>query len=158
MDDQYLTHAELVRIWRVIACENLEWGDVDPKFEGMQPGVANIFCPFHENRHSPSARPYWDEKRDILVIHCFREHRTFTVYDYIDLILCKERKQYKDPGEFLKDYFGESEYNELFEIARTQDYALNETQINLKREYIRNVYNEYDNVISFINALYLEKE
>lgn len=62
MDDQYLTHAELVRIWRVIACENLEWGDVDSKFEGMQPGVANIFCPFHENRHSPSARPYWDEK------------------------------------------------------------------------------------------------
>lgn len=154
---EYISTEDKYSIWKSMAEANLEWGDVDDRFTDLQPGLANIMCPFHVNKRSPSARPYWDEDRDILVIHCFRERRTFTVFDYINLILCNHRHAYKDPGDFLQSYFGPERYKELFELARDNLSQINEAKIEVKREYIKNLYNQYDNVIDFINTLYLEK-
>lgn len=155
-DNTFLSDNELRDIWRNIAEYNLEWGDVDSQFEGLQPGLANIYCPFHDNKHSPAARPYWDEDRDVLTIFCFRERRSFSVYDYIDLILCRERRIYKDPGEYLQKHFGEVAYKELFQLARQSLLTMRADKFDQKCKYIRNLYNEYDNVVDFINALYTE--
>ena len=73
------------------------------------------------------------------------------------MILCNQRHAYKDPGDFLQSYFGPERYKELFELARDNLSQINEAKIEVKREYIKNLYNQYDNVIDFINTLYLEK-
>lgn len=155
--NELINQEELYDIWRDIAISNLEWSDVDDRFADLQPGVANILCPFHDNRHSPSARPYWDEDRDILVIHCFREKKTFTVFDYINLILCNQQKRYKDPGDYLVRYFGQDKYNELYKLAKDKALKIGESKVEQKKEYIKNLYSEHNNVVGFINALYLEQ-
>lgn len=153
--DNVFSEKDLNKIWKEVINDNFEWGDVNPRFWGLQPGVANIFCPFHDNRHSPAARPYWDEERNILVIHCFMEHRTFTCYDYVKLILCKELGNYKDPGEFIIDKLGAEKYLELCKVAQMGMSLSKESSITLKKEYINNVYNEHAEVCGFINELYL---
>ena len=52
---------------------------------------------------------------------------------------------------------GEQKFNELYTLAEQESYIENETLLEQTIDYIDNLYNEHDNVIDFINCLYLEK-
>ena len=57
----------------------------------------------HENHDTPAAKMYWDEERELWILHCFGEcHRNFTAYDYVKLILCEKYQRYSSPLHFLK--------------------------------------------------------
>lgn len=47
--------------------------------------VNNMFCPFHHNVHTPSAKMYKDKYGWCL--YCFNEKRIFTTYDVYERIL-----------------------------------------------------------------------
>lgn len=47
--------------------------------------VNNMFCPFHHNVHTPSAKMYKDEYG--WVLWCFNEHRIYTTYDVYEILL-----------------------------------------------------------------------
>jgi hypothetical protein len=48
----------------------------------------------------------------------------------------------------------EQELKEIVKLAELNYEDMSETAIAQKIEYIENTYNEYDNVVDFINALY----
>lgn len=92
---------EEIRILKEIIIHTFTWGDLNPKYTNLSSELGNIFCPLHpENRLSPHSKAYWDEERDILVVHCFRDHVNFTTYDYLTKILIDSKKMYKDPWDF----------------------------------------------------------
>ena len=89
-------------VLRRVINHNFSFSDLSKRFENVDSSTGNIYCPFHENYTTPAAKMYWDDIQDMWVIWCFSEQRRFTAYDYVDLIMCKEREQYRSPLEFLK--------------------------------------------------------
>lgn len=144
------------KILRMIAETYVTFQKLDRRLANLGLINANIFCPFHDNRHSPAAKAYYDEERSIWVIHCFAEHRTFTTYDYIKIILVDRENQYKSVKEYLLKELGETTFNEAYSLAEREQYLYNETLHEQRLTYIENLYSKYNNVTDFINALYLE--
>jgi hypothetical protein len=72
--------------------------------------------------------------------------------------MVQSRRQYESVWDFLEQNLPEQELKEHIIIA--QKYVAEEDEINVeeKRNYIRNLYNTYDDLSEFINRLYLEKE
>ena len=101
------------KILRLIVDQNFSLTELCPQYRGLS-GATQVFCCFHENKSTKSARLYWDDDRDMLVLHCFAEHRTFTAYDYVDLIIVKRRGDYSSVESFLIDKLGEQKFNELY--------------------------------------------
>lgn len=147
-----------VRVLREIVEQTFDLTDVCPRYGKEVVGATNVFCVFHENRNTPSAKLYVDEEKGITVLHCFAEHRTYTSYDYIDKILVQQKHRYQSVQDFLIKNLGEQKFNELYTLAEQEAYLENETLLEQTIEYIDNLYNEHDNVIDFINHLYLEIE
>lgn len=145
-------------ILRQVLEQSFDLTDVCPQYSKDIVGATNVFCVFHDNRSTPSGKLYFDEERGITVLHCFSEHRTFTAYDYVNLILVNKRHKYSSVQDFLLRNLGEQKFNELYSIVERDSYLENETLIEQTVEYVNNLYNEHDNVIDFINCLYLEKE
>jgi len=147
------------KILREIAEQNFSWEDVNPKrFNTNVMLNSNMFCPFHENHSTPAAKAFLDDEKDIIIIWCFTEQRRFSVYDYINLIIVRQWQKFSSVQDYLINRLGEEKFNELYTLAE-QDIALgNEALMEQTIEYIDNLYNEHDNVIDFINCLYLEKE
>ena len=146
-------------ILRSIIESECSFSDLEPMYSNAAANTANVYCVFHEHGfHSPSAKFYWDDDKDILVLHCFRERRTFTSADYVERILIEKQGKYKTLEEFCIDWMGEKEYESLTEIYgdRIRNGYVN--KLDEKIEYITNLYNKYDNVVDFINSLYLEKD
>lgn len=128
--------------------------EIVPEYDGASQNSANVFCVFHDNFSSPSGKLYWDDDKDILVLHCFAEHKTYTAYDYVERILCDKLEKYESPIEFLSKNLPERELNEALELAALNYEAVTETVLEQKVTYITNLYNEYDNIEDFINHLY----
>ena len=148
-----------VRILREIAEQNFTWEDVNPKRFNLNVMLnSNMFCPFHENRSTPAAKAFVDDEKGITTIWCFTEQRRYTVYDYINLIIVKQWQKYPSVQDYLIDKLGESRFNELYTLVEQESVLDNEALIEQTVEYIDNLYNEHDNVIDFINCLYLERE
>lgn len=144
------------KIVKRIAEESFEWGDLNPKYEGQDSTTGNVFCCFHPNFGTPAAKFYEDEERGIMVLWCFRERRSFTVYDYIDLILVGERKEAQNAKEWIIDEIGERKFNELYEVLSQDIEALDSARYEERVTYINNIASEYDSTTDFIDALYLE--
>lgn len=142
------------RLLRNIIEQNFPLNEIVPEYAGLTQNTANVFCVFHPNHGSPAGKLYWDDEKEILVLHCFSEHRTFTSYDYVKLILCDKKYKYTDPVDFLIKNMSEQELKEIVKLAELNYEDMSETAIAQKIEYIENTYNEYDNVVDFINALY----
>lgn len=146
-------------ILRAIAENSITFEQLNPKrFNHNVMLNSSIFCPFHDNYNTPAAKAYWDEDRDIVVIWCFTEQKRFTTYDYINKILVNKYKKYSSVQDYLIRTLGENKFNELYSLAEQSTSLENESLREQTVEYIDNLYNEYDNVIDFINCLYLEKE
>lgn len=147
-----------LRQWRAIKeviNRNFTFADLSPKFKGVDSSTGNIFCPFHENHETPAAKMYYNENRNIWVIHCFGEcHRNFTAYDYVDLILCLKYQKYTSPLEFLKQNMAEQELKRQLKncekfVAENESNSYTE-----KVDYINTVFAKYDNVADYIEELY----
>ena len=147
-----------LRQWRAVKeviNRNFTFADLSPKFKGVDSSTGNIFCPFHENHETPAAKMYYNENRNIWVIHCFGEcHRNFTAYDYVDLILCLKYQKYTSPLEFLKHNMAEQELKRQLKncekfVAENESNSYTE-----KVDYINTVFAQYDNVADYIEELY----
>lgn len=146
------------RILREIAESEFAITDICPQYRGMAVGATNTFCIFHEGSSYKSAKLYWDEDKEIPVLYCFKEHRNFSSYDYIDLILVKKYGKYNSVKDYLLKNMDEERFIELYTLAEQGIALEDETLLEQKIEYIDNLYNKYDNVTDFINSLYLEKD
>ena len=144
------------RILRIVAESEFLITDICPQYRGMAVGATNTFCIFHEGSSYKSAKLYWDEDKQIPVLHCFKEHKNFSSYDYINLILVKKYGKYNSVKDYLLSNMDERRFNELYTLAE-KDLSLEDETIQEQRiEYIDNLYNKYDNLTDFINSLYLE--
>lgn len=153
---KFVDKSEEYRIAREIVEQTFTWGDLNPKYRDMSSAAGNQYCMFHPNHHSPSGKFYEDEERDILVFHCFAERKTFTTYDYVDLILCKQNQDYKDVWHFLITELGVEEVSEMITLIKKKMIIGDNSLLDKKIEYITNTYNKYDNVTEFIDSLYSE--
>ena len=146
------------RILREIAEQTFDLTEICPQYSRSAVGTANSFCIWHPNHDTPSGKLYFDEERGIVVFHCFAEHKTYTSYDYIDKILVQKKHKYLSVQDYLVKNLGESKFRELYTLAEEGIALEEESAIEQTIEYIDNLYNEKNNVIDFINCLYLEKE
>lgn len=144
------------RILKALVNNNFSFADLDKKFEGVDSSTGNIFCPFHENKSSPSAKMYFNEDTNMYTIWCFRESRNFTAYDYVDKILCVEKNKYRDVVTFLEARMNKAEiltqYNNLLKNINSMD----EKTIQKKIDYIDNIYVDCENTEEYIERVYLE--
>ena len=143
------------RVLREVINHNFTFADLSKRFEGVDSSTGNIFCPFHDNTETPAAKMYWDEEREIWILHCFGEcHRNYTAYDYVNLILCQKYGKYQSPYQFLKLRMPSTQLGSQLEIHQKQVALMEATSIEKKRDYIDNLYNETENIIDFIETLY----
>lgn len=156
MNKYNLLASEEAKVQKRIINDRFGWEDLDGNFSVTT--TANIFCPFHDNYNTPSARFYETDDTGKYVLWCFSERRFYTPYDYVNLIMVNYRRQYPDVWAFLEEHLSEAELKESIVIAQKYVSEEDEANVTEKREYIRNLYNEYDDLEEFINRLYLEKE
>lgn len=131
------------------------FSDLSPRFKDVDETYGNIFCPFHENRHSPAARMYWDENRGIWVLHCFGEcHTNFTAYDYVNLVLCKKYNKYRNPIDFLKSNLSIEELKSKLKKANKESSIIQETRTDFIKNYINDVSIETNNIVDYVEKLY----
>lgn len=72
----------------------------------VEMSFGNIFCPFHDNHNTPSARIYTDDD-GVSRIFCYSEQKMYSVYDYIKLV----KKQ--DPERIIKASVPEKELKDI---------------------------------------------
>ena len=143
------------RALREVINRNFTFADLSPRFKGVDSSTGNIFCPFHENHETPAAKMYFDENRNIWIIHCFGEcHRNFTAYDYVDLILCLKYQKYKSPLDFLKQNMPEQELNRQLKNCEKFVAENASNSYTEKVDYINTVFAQYDSVADYIEELY----
>ena len=143
------------RVIRNVLNSIFTFSDVAPRFKNVDESTGNIFCPFHENRHSPAARMYWDDDRDIWVLHCFGEcHATFTTYDYVNRILCDKYQKYKNPLDFLKKNVNSQELYSKLNYAKQNNEVAQTSYGDRIKAHINNVSEEYETTEDYIEALY----
>lgn len=131
------------------------FADLSPRFKGVDSSTGNIFCPFHENHDTPAAKMYWDDEREIWILHCFGEcHRNYTAYDYVNLILCEKYQKYSSPLQFLFSNIPEAQLSITLDNYQKQLNLNISTSLEEKRNYIDNVFAETGNIVDFIERLY----
>ena len=134
--------------------KNFTFADLSKRFEGVDSSTGNIYCPFHENHDTPAAKMYWDEDRQIWILHCFSEHRNFTAYDYVNQIFCQKYQKYQSPLHFLKESMPQGTLGVQLELYQKNIADLLESYENERKAYIDNLYMETGNMTDFIEALY----
>lgn len=139
---------------RHIIEQNFPLNELVPEYNGLTQNTANVYCVFHPNYSSPSAKLYWDDEKDILVLHCFSEHKTFTAYDYVNQVLCYQKGLYKDPTDYIIRNIPEAELKEVLKLAELSFDDLEGNMFENRLRYITNLYNELDDTNEFINQLY----
>ena len=144
-----------VRSVRTVIEQNFTFSDLSPRFKNVDSSTGNIFCPFHENHSTPAAKMYWNDIKEIWVIYCFTEHKHFTAYDYVRLILCEQYQKYKSPLEFLlKNMSRDEAYIQLEAREKDREDQV-EMETNAKAEYISMIASENEKTEDYIEALYL---
>ena len=92
---------------------------------------SNIFCPFHDNFNTPSAKYYKDEDKE--AVWCFSEGRGYNLSNYYEQVLGTSvdiifeqiwSTISDDEKQFYKDMFGE--YNPMEMEAPPDDIELYE--------------------------------
>ena len=140
---------------REVINRNFTFADLSKRFIGVDSSTGNIFCPFHENHDTPAAKMYWDDTREIWILHCFGEcHRNYTAYDYVEKILCEKYQNYNNPLQFLRARMPEGKLGTQLDFYQKNIAELFEAYENEKKTYIDNLYIETGNTIDFIEALY----
>lgn len=140
---------------KAVINKNFTFSDLSKRFENVDESTGNIYCPFHENHETPAAKMYWDENREIWVLHCFGEcHRSFTAYDYVNLILCEKYQKYSSPYHFLKVNMPDTTLGLQLEIHQKKINELYDDWFQEKRGYVDNVFCEFDNISDAIEKLY----
>ena len=98
---------------------------------------------------------YFNESRNIWIIHCFGEcHRNFTAYDYVDLILCLKQQRYKSPMDFLKQNMPEAELKRQLKYCEKYIDSIDVDNFAQKVEYINTTYAQCENIEEYIEELY----
>ena len=121
----------------------------------MDSSTGNIFCPFHENHDTPAAKMYWNEYKNQWEIHCFGEcHRSFSAYDYVDLVMCSKYQQYQSPLDFLKRNMNTQELQQQLNFFIKKGLDSEVSSYKEKVTYINNTYMEVDSTEDFIEKLY----
>jgi len=140
---------------REVINNNFTFADLSKRFEGVDSSTGNIYCPFHDNHDTPAAKMYWDDERNIWIIHCFGEcHRNFTAYDYVDLILCNKYGNYVSPLYFLKARMPQSLLGMQLELSQKRINEFTTTALEERKNYIDNLYIESGDLVTFIERLY----
>ena len=139
------------RVIREVVDKNFNFGDLNPKYQGMTSQNGNFFCPFHDNFQSPAAKFYEDGDRQVL--WCFSEHRRYTPYDYVNLILCRKWGRYKSVIDFLNQHLGKWELEEELKIASTKNFEEGQENYEENRIKIDNLYNDCDDIEDYIERL-----
>ena len=106
----------------------------------------NILCPFHDNRHTPSAKFYQDDD-GIVTLFCFSEHRKFTSYDYLSLV------KGVNPLTYIKQRYSDKDLNNIIEVIKESgiDFDLD----NDKIDTIHNCWvDSLEEPIDFIDSIY----
>ena len=134
--------------------QNFTFSDLSPRFVNVDSSTGNIYCPFHENHSSPAAKMYWDEVRDIWVIWCFTEHRHFTAYDYVKLILCEKYQKYSSPLDFLKKNFPPYELQNYLEFYEKQNLEQYQSYTEERINYINNASYQNESIADYIETIY----
>lgn len=134
--------------------KNFTWGDVNSKYEVIT--NSSTFCPFHEHTYEePNAKFYHNLDKDIYTLHCFVEHKNYTVYDYVREVLCKKYENYKSPQEFLMSNLGKDIVRQQAEVIRKNTRLDDETFFQKKVEYINNTFFEAnEDLEDYIERLY----
>lgn len=130
--------------------------DVDPKvFPKMAEGFG-LYCPFHQSTHTGdyNARLYLDEDTDQFILYCYVEGKAFTVYDYVNYILCQQKQLYKAPRDYALANMSKQDFIAFYTLYQEQVKDITETQFKKKCEYINNTYVETGNTIDYIEQLY----
>lgn len=145
--------------WRTlkeVIIRNFTFADLSPRFKGVDSSTGNIYCPFHENYETPAAKMYFDERRSIWVIHCFGEcHRSFTAYDYVDLVLCLKYQKYKSPMDFLQQNMSANDLKNKFKQCEQIIRDSDSNSYALKIDYINTISAQHDNIEDYIEELYM---
>ena len=143
------------RALREVINRNFTFADLSPKFKGVDSSTGNIFCPFHENYETPAAKMYFNEHKNIWVIHCFGEcHRNFTAYDYVDLILCLKYQKYSSPMDFLRHNMPNTEIKKQLKQCEKLLASSESNMYAEKIDYINTISAQYDNISDYIEELY----
>lgn len=143
------------RVLQEVINSNFTFSDLSKRFENVDSSTGNIFCPFHENHSTPAAKMYWDEIREIWILHCFGEcHQSFTAYDYVERILCQQQRKYLNPLEFLRVHMPFNQLYSQIELYKQQSINLTQAAMQDKIDYINNVYAEHENLVDYIEELY----
>lgn len=143
------------RTIREVINRNFTFADLSPKFKNVDSSTGNIFCPFHENHETPAAKMYFNERKNIWIIHCFGEcHRNFSAYDYVDLILCLKYEKYKSPLDFLKQNLDPDLLKRELKYCESIVSEGENNSYLEKVDYINTIYAQYDCIEDYIEELY----
>lgn len=143
-------------ILKQITDTNFTFTDLDPRMFPSLIHGEGMYCMFHQNSHTGTkqARVYFDEERNIFYIHCYAEGKNFTAFDYLWLIMCKQKQLYKHPRDFLLEKMDTTEFVRQYSLFKKKKQVLCESQFKKKCEYIDNVYNQTGDIAHYIEALY----
>ena len=143
------------RVIKEIINRNFTFSDLSPKFKDIDSSSGNIFCPFHENHETPAAKMYWDDEKELWIIHCFGEcHRNFTAFDYVEIIMCVKQQRYNSPLDFLKENMDISFLRSQYKVCEKDLQKETTSRYKEKIDYINNTYAETGNIECFIECLY----
>ena len=92
------------------------------------------------------------------MLHCFAGCGTLTTFDYVERILVERKKLYPSVQDFLRVKLGGTEFLTQYKHALENEELILETERQERSRYIINTYNEVDDVVEFIENLYMEKE
>ena len=134
---------------------NFTFADLSPRFKNVDSSTGNIFCPFHENHSTPAAKMYWDDDKGIWVLWCFTEHKHFTAYDYVNLVLCKKYEKYQSPLDFLRKNMSLDDLYLQLDVFEKERQEWTESRTSIKIDYIMRVAEESETLEDYIEKLYL---
>ena len=145
------------KILRTIVDKNFSWKDLNPKrFSDYDVVKSNVFCCFHEHNYQEgNAKFYYDEEKDVYLLHCFVERVNFYPHDYVERIICKEWEKYRDILDFLRHNMSDGEIIRQYKLIEKNTSELDESNFEKKKEYIDNVFDEAENLEDYIERLYV---
>ena len=143
-------------ILKKITDTNFTFTDLNPMLFPSLVHGDGMYCPFHVNSHTGTkqARVYFDEEWNMYYIHCYAEGKNFTAFDYLYLIMCKQKGLYSHPLDFLLLHMDKNEFIRQYTLFKKQKQVISESQFKKKCEYIDNVFNQTGDIAQYIETLY----
>jgi len=131
------------------------FGDLDARYDGVGAGMGSIFCPFHPheigkaNEGKPSAKIYILEDRDIEIIRCFNTHRTYSSYDFCEIVLGKS------PIEYLLNNHNLGDIISVLSSVEKGYIDLDNKKLEDKIRYLDNAFELCNNnIVDYIEYVY----